>query len=340
VATLSDVAREAGVSSATASRALNNRASVNPALAVRVRAAAERLDYRPNLLARSLRRRRSDVCALIVSDVANPFFTALTRGVEDVAQRAGFSVLLCNSDEDPVKEARYLGVAETQQVAGVIMSPNLFGSDVSRLHAAGIPVVAVDRSLREPVDSVLVHSREGARGATHHLIEQGWLRPACITGPASADTSQERLRGYRDALHAQFGSGRAERVRHVDYRAEGGRAAVAELLDEPDPPDAFFVANSTMALGALEELARRSMRPGRDIGLVAFDDPPWASLLDPPMSVVVQPAYEVGVQAAELLLQRIAGAGPAQPRVVRLATRLIVRASSLHPAAQVLGAAV
>jgi LacI family transcriptional regulator len=317
------------VSSATASRALNHVATVDRELAERVRAAAAQLGYRTNGVARNLRRQRTDVWALIISDIGNPFFTSLARGVEDVAQRAGFSVVLCNSDEDPAKEARYLEVAEREQVSGVILSPNLFGSDISRLIAANIAVVAVDRPLQEPVDSVLVHSRDGARAATAHLLDEGWSRPACVTGPARADTSEQRLAGYLDALRERGQRPSQRLVRHADYRADSARQAVASLLDLRTPPDSFFVANSSMALGALKEFGNRGIRPGRDVGLIAFDDAPWAPFVNPPMSVVAQPAYDIGTRAAELLLDRIRDKAPgSSPLTIRLSSTLVLRDSS------------
>lgn len=311
------------------SRALNDLPTVDPELAIRVRDAAAQLGYRTNGIARSLRRQRADVWALIISDIGNPFFTSVARGVEDVAQRAGFSIVLCNSDEDPAKEARYVDIAEREQVSGVILSPNQIGSDISRLVAAGIPVVAVDRPLREPVDSVLVHSREGAHAATVHLLDQGWTRPACITGPARADTAEQRLSGYLDALHERRRRPVQSLIKHADYRADTARRATAELLDHRATPDSIFVANSSMALGVLEEFASRGLRSGRDIGLIAFDDAPWAPFVNPPMSVVAQPAYDIGVRAGELLLGRLRGeVTAAKPSVVILSTSLIIRASS------------
>jgi LacI family transcriptional regulator len=311
------------------SRALNELPTVDPLLAERVRDAAARLGYRTNGIARSLRRQRADVWALIISDIGNPFFTSVARGVEDVAQLAGFSIVLCNSDEDPVKEARYVDIAEREQVSGVILSPNQFGSDISRLVAAQIPVVAVDRALREPVDSVLVHSRAGAHAATAHLLDQGWTRPACITGPARADTAEQRLAGYLDALRERGRRPAQSRIRHADYRADTARSATAALLEHRLPPDSIFVANSSMALGVLEELASRNLRSGRDIGLIAFDDAPWTPFVNPPLSVIAQPAYDIGVRAGQLLLGRLRGdVAAASPSVVMLSTRLIIRASS------------
>jgi LacI family transcriptional regulator len=325
-----DVAREAGVSAATVSRALNDKPNVNAEYAARVIEAAARLGYRPNGVARNLRRKSTGLLALIISDVGNPFFTAVTRGVEDVARANGYSVLLCNADEDPAKEAVYLGVAEQEQVAGVILSPNSAATDVTRLRNASIPLVVVDRELSVIGDAVLVQSREGARAATDHLIDSGWRRPACITGPENAATAQDRLAGYRDAVH---GHGQSIAIyRHAAFRQQGGLAAAAELLDLAEPPDAFFVANSEMALGVLSEIRRRGLVIGRDVGLVMFDDTPWAQLIDPPISVVAQPAYDIGAQAAELLMQQLSGSPSPQGRRVTLSTLLIIRDSSRHRA--------
>ena len=171
-----------------------------------------------------------------------------------------------------------------------------------------------------------MYSRQGARAATDHLIDVGWVRPACITGPEGAQTARARLDGYLDAIVAH---GVGEPLfRHASYRQQGGRQAVAELFDLPQPPDALFVANSEMALGALDELRQRGLAIGRDLGFIMFDDTPWAPLITPPVSVVAQPAYDVGAQAAGLLFQQIKGRSSADPRQVALSTVLIVRDSS------------
>lgn len=335
--TIKDVAARAGVSVATVSRVLNGVASVDPAMAKRVRSAAKALGYEGNPVARSLRTQKSDLLALIISDIGNPFFTAVARGVEDVAQTAGYSVLLCNSDENSEKESRYLDIARRSMVAGVLMSPNAGGSDITALRSANIPVVAIDRALDEAVDSVFVDSSEGARTATEHLLAQGWRRPACVTGPQEADTAERRARGFREAMLAA-GVRQPERfIRYSDYRVAGGRNATAELLDSRTPPDALFVANSEMVIGAIEELRSRGMKLGKDIGLVGFDDTPWAPFIESPLTVVDQPAYSIGAEATRLLLQRVnqpsgttAGSSLEMARTVLLRTSLVVRQSSLR----------
>lgn len=185
--TIYDVARRARVSPATVSRVLNGRASVDPELAARVRQATQELEYRPNAVARSLRRSRTSLWAAIISDIGNPFFTSMVRGVEDVAQEAGFSVVLCNGDENPEKEASYVAAALAERMAGVIISPSGRPTLINRLVEAGIPVVVIDRQPRGiAVDTVLVDNTHGAELATTHLIDNGYRRVACITGPVGS----------------------------------------------------------------------------------------------------------------------------------------------------------
>jgi LacI family transcriptional regulator len=328
MATINDVAARAGVSTATVSRALNGKSTVDPSLAARVLAAAQALGYQPNGPARNLRRQEAAVLALIISDVENPFFTAIARGVEDVAQRVGYSVVLCNSDENADKERRYIDVAIQERVAGVVLSPTSTATNVDPLVARGTPVVAVDRPLPErSSDTVLVDTRLAAREATEHLLSQGYQRIACITGPSGVRTADDRLAGYRDALRSGGLRSSARLVRRTEFKAAGAHRAATDLLEAPEPPDAFLIANSAMAIGVLEALRSHDRRPGRDVGVIAFDDVPWAALVEPPLSVVAQPAYEIGTVAAQLLLARIADTDR-PPTTTTLGARLITRGSS------------
>jgi LacI family transcriptional regulator len=329
MARISDVAARAGVSTATVSRALNGKSTVDRELVARVQQAAEELGYQPNGPARNLRRQEAAVVALIISDVENPFFTAIARGVEDVAHEVGYSVVLCNSDESAEKENRYIDIAIQERVAGVILSPTgTTSSSVGKLAARGTAFVAVDRPLPEQEsDVVLVDTRLAAKQATQHLIAQGYSRIGCITGPLGVRTADDRLAGYRDALKSAKRRSTTKLVRRTEYKAAGAHRAAQELLNQSEPPDALLVANSAMAVGVLQALHEHGARPGRDVGLVAFDDAPWAELLDPPLSVVAQPAYEIGTVAARLLLARIAD-NTRPPTTTTLGARLIERASS------------
>ena len=320
-----DVAEAAQVSVATVSRALNDNSRVDPLLVERVREAAERLGYRPNAVARNLRRQGTKVLALIITDINNPFYTAVARGVEDRAQELGFSVLLCNTDEDQAKEDRYLQVAAQERVAGVVLAPRASTSDTSILEANAIPLVVVDRRLDREADFITAASFEGAVMATEHLLREGWQRPACITRPSDTATTEQRRLGYEDVVRRH---GLPEMVRHVPFHTDGGVSAIRELFDGDQPPDSLLAVDSMLALGALTELQRRQLRPGRDVGIIGFDDAVWTTVVDPPLSVVSQPAYEMGAQAARLLVRRIRGSAPTTTQTLIMSTTLILRGSS------------
>jgi LacI family transcriptional regulator, galactose operon repressor len=328
MATISDVASRAGVSTATVSRALNGKSTVDPGLVARVVEAAQELGYQPNGPARNLRRQETAVLALIISDVENPFFTSIARGVEDVAHTVGYSVVLCNADESEDKERRYVDVAIQERVAGVIISPTSTATNVDLLINRGTPLVAVDRPLADRTsDTVLVDTRLAARQATEHLLAQGYTRIGCITGPAGVRTADDRLDGYRDAMRAAKLRPSARLMRRTEFKEAGAGQACEELLALAEPPDALLVANSAMAIGVLAALSAHGLRPGPDVGVVAFDDVPWARLVDPPLTVVAQPAYEIGSVAAQLLLARI-GDNARTPTTTTLGARLIERGSS------------
>jgi LacI family transcriptional regulator len=281
--TIYDVARQARVSAATVSRVLNGRTSVDPALADRVLAAVAELGYRRNSVARNLRQKRSSLWAVIISDVENPFFTSMVRGVEDVASGAGYSVVLCNSDEDPAKEANYIAVALDEQVAGVIIASSTEDSTNAKLLLdASCPVVLIDREVRGiAADTVLVDNEHGAEMATTHLLAQGFQRVACITGPRHLSTAAQRLNGYKTALTDAGHRYDTSLVVYSDFREHGGHEAMASLLDSTPKPEAVFVANNLMTVGVLECLLERGLTVPHDMGVVGFDEIPWADLVRP-----------------------------------------------------------
>lgn len=329
--TIYDVAQLASVSPATVSRVINRRGNIDPDMAERVREAIKALDYRPNSVARNLRRQISAVWTLIISDIANPHFTSLIRGVEDAAQAVGHSIVLCNSDEDLAKERRYVEVAVAERAAGVIIAPaSGRHSTIGPLLERGVPVVTIDRRLRKsPVNAVLTENTEGAERATTHLLESGYSRVACITGPMRTSTGVQRLAGYRRAIKAAglFYDPPLERV--ADYKEAGGYQATRLLLDADEPPDALFVGNGLMTMGALRCLAETGVKIPQEMGVVGFDDQLWARLLRPTLSTVAQPTYELGRAAAQMLIEQ-ADAPDSPPRTLTLPTELIVRESSIR----------
>ena len=329
MSTIYDVARLASVSPATVSRVLNERGDVNPELAARVRHSVAMLGYRPNVVARNLRRQVAAVWALIISDIENPHFTSLVRGVEDVARATGHSVVLCNADEDLDKERSYVDVALAERMAGVLISPaSDRESAIAPLLEKGVPVVTIDRRLQSsPVNAVVVSNRLGAQEATTHLLANGYERIACVTGPMRTTTAAQRLGGYRKALSMAGVVADRSLVQVADYKESGGYAATRALLDRDDPPDALFVANGLMTMGALQCLQDCGIDVPNELGIVGFDDRPWARLLRPALTTVAQPTYDLGRTAAQMLVDLVAD--PQAPvRTVTLPTTLVVRDSS------------
>ena len=323
---IKDVAEAAGVSTATVSRVLSNGLHVRPQVRERVMAAVERLGYRPNLVARSLRSQQSNTIGLIVSDISNPFFTALSRAVEDAAYEQGFSVLLCNTDENPEKERIYLNLMGDTSVAGAIMSPTrqTIASFADSNHP--FPIVVVDRSIsNSDVDAVLLDNVDAGCRLTTHLIEQGYRRIAALCSEMS--TGLERQLGYEKALRAYGLAPKSEYMKYLPPKADAGYAATLKMIDLAEPPDALFTVNSLIAVGALQAIRERNLTIPDDIALVTFDETTWASLVQPAITLIDQPTYEIGKTAAELLLQRIADPGRPTRQVI-LKGQLIVRGSS------------
>ncbi len=327
MASIKEVAEAAGVSTATVSRVLTNSPHVRPELRERVMDVVQKLEYRPNLIARSLRSQQTTSIGLIVSDIRNPFFTAISRAVEDTAYEQGYSIILCNTDEDQQKEAIYLNLMRDANVAGVIFSPTRQAAANFADLNLDIPTVVVDRSVSNAdVDAVLLDNVDSAYRLTTHLIDNGYRRIGAICGEMST-TGRERRAGYEQALRAHDIALFADLVRFVPPRIETGYTTTLKLLDMAQPPDALLATNSLLAAGALEAIRERNLTIPDDIALVTFDETTWASLVQPQITLIAQPTHEIGKTATELLLRRIAE--PDRPtRQVILKGQLLVRGSS------------
>ncbi len=321
---MSDVARLAGVSTMTVSRVLNDSSAVSPTTRKRVLDAMRELDYVPNAIARSLARGRTDMIALIVSDILNPFFTTLARGVEDRAQRYGYTLVVGNSDEKAEKERRYLDVLLARRIDGVILS-TVGEAHLEVLQQRGIPVVLVDRVIPgADVDSVVHDAYDGGRQIMEHLLERGYREVMFIGGHPRNSTIQDRLAGCRDTMR-QAGLSLAVRLGRLDEVS--GEEIVASVAAEGPMPEAFVAANNLVAVGAVVELRRQGVGVPQDIGLACFGDLDLASELDPFLTAVREPAYEIGRTAMELLKRRLEGSTePAHHRV--LPVELIARRST------------
>ncbi len=323
---IKDVAQAAGVSIATVSRVLANAdAPIRPETRERVLKAVADLNYRPNLVARSLRAQKSARIALVVSDIRNPFFTAIGRAVEDCAYERGYTVLMCNTDENPEKEELYLNVLHDESVAGIIFSPTQqFGAKLPTYHS-DIPFVIIDRAVdTREADMVLLDNVAAAYELTRHLLDNGYRKLAGLFGDAST-TGQERSRGFHKALKERQLTPIA--AHFIAPRIRQGFEATLSLLDLPNRPDAIFTSNSLLTAGALEAIRARKLSVPRDVALVGFDETTWGALVEPPITVIAQPTEEIGRTATELLFQRIAE--PSRPpRTVILKGQLLVRGSS------------
>jgi LacI family transcriptional regulator len=306
MATIYEVAKRAGVSPATVSRVLNG-ATVSVDKAQRVRRAADELNYVPNRTARRLRKQTSELIALLIPDIENPFFTALARGVEDRAQAAGFSVVLCNTDDDPGKETHYLDIANAEEMAGVILAPASKDGDISHAMERGRPVVAVDRHTGLNIDAVMIDNRGAGIMAVDRLLDAGFRRVACIAGPLGAYWTEERSLGWRDAMVARTGLGDpSPLIRHADFRVDGGRAAMLDLLASAEPPDAVMTTNNLMGVGAIQALALTGRTPPA-FGVAVVGDLPFSTYPREAIVEVHLPARHLGTTAATMLLDRIRG---------------------------------
>lgn len=327
--TISDVAKRAGVANITVSRVLNGAENVNPVTRRRVEQAIQELGYLPNLAARSLRSGQTRTLALLVPDIGNPFWPSVARGIEDAAQSGGYSIFLCNTDENPTKQRDYLFAVLQQRVDGVILAPcDPDAASLAPLREQGTPTVIIDRRVDGwNVDTVYADSVSGARALIQHLLNLGHTRIAALTGPAGVSTAEDRLLGYRLALHEAGIAAEPRLLRYGEYRTTSGYQMAKDVLAAGLAPTAFFAANQAIALGVLDALTERGLDVPRDVALVSFDDLPDVDHLFPFLTVVAQSAYDMGLNAAQLLLSRMSAGVALQPRHVVLPTRLILRYS-------------
>lgn len=324
MAQIKDVAKKAGVSVASVSRVLAGLPVVSEPTRQRVLEAVKELGYRPDLAARRLRSRRSDTIGLVVSDIRNPFFTEVSRAVEDIASNRKMRVILTNTDEDPEKEASCLELMQDEKVSGVILSPSL--RLLSHYNPAdyGFPIVLVDRYERGiEADAVLLDNVDASYRLTEHLIEKGHREILFLYGAASA-TGRQRLEGHRSAMARHQ---LPVRVEGVQPMVDDARAAMLGLLKGGVRPQAIVASSGLILLGLVEALREVRLRVPEDIAVAGFDNLPWTRLVEPGLTVIAQPTYEIGREAIELLLQRIANPTSAKRQLV-LRGELVERGST------------
>jgi len=327
-ASISDVARESGVSIFTVSAVVNKKSHVGKNLRERVESAIRKLNYRPNLIARSLIKQKTQTIGMIVPDIANPFFPMVVRGAEDAAQKQGYNLLLCNSDDSPEKEERVVELLLAKRVDGILLTKaagDFRPSLRQMIKEVNVPFVLVMRTYPQLTkDAVISDDYQGAYDAVCHLARAGRRRIGLISGPLKVSNAKERWRGFRDALAARNLPYEPELMVEGDYRIESGFRGGHSLLSHR--PDGIYVANHLMTIGLLKAAEEMGLKCPDDFGLVSFDDYPWLGVFRPRLTTVELPKHQLGSESAELLIRRISG-DHSKPVLRKLQPELRIRES-------------
>jgi len=329
VTTLREVADRSGVSTATVSYVLNNTRYVSPVLRSKVLAAVQETGYRPNSLARSLRCKRTHTLGLIVSDVVNPFFTEVARGAEDKASQLGFSIVLCNSDEDVGKEQHYVELLLDKQIDGLIIAPSPGEhSFLEPLRSSGFPTVLVNRSLPGfSLTTIMVDNERATYDATEHLISHGHSDIAALLSLPGSRLTAERQLGYESALRDHGLEVRFDLMVNGLSTVEGGAEASKALMSRSNPPTAIISMSTLMTLGALRAFKEMGVKCPEQVALVGFGEAIWSSVTDPPLTAIAQPAKAIGAGAVDLVEGLISSPPSGRPELRVMPCELIIRRS-------------
>lgn len=329
--TIKDVAKRVGVSTATVSHVINKTRFVSEELTAKVLKAIRELNYQPNAIARSLVKRKTHTIGIIISDILNPFYTAIVRGVEDVTYKSGYNVVLCNTDEDPEKEMLYIQILMEKRIDGLVISTAFQdGGHPLLSQLKGIPLVTVVRKIKNLAsDAVLGDNSGGVYKAIDYLIQLGHRRIGIISGPTGLSSGAERLAGYKKALESHQIPIESHWIKIGDFKKESGYSLTKELFELSPLPTALFVTNNQMTIGALQALTELKIRIPEDISFVSFDDMEWYSFLNPPITTVEHSPYQMGKKAGEMLVRRISKK-EGRPKRVLFPSKLVVRESTSH----------
>jgi LacI family transcriptional regulator len=330
--TIYDVARLAGVSTATVSRALNGTARIAPATEAAIAAAIEQLGYSPSTIARSLRTKSTQTIALLLPDITNPFYAALVSGIQQSALSRRHTMLLCTTEGDPEREEQYLNLLRAKSVDGALVDGLVLPSDrIARFVRDGFPIVCLDRDIdSRSIPLVQVDNRLGGRLAAEHLLSLGHTTIAHVAGPRRMRISADRLTGFREA-HGHFALTPNERaIVDGNFTEEGGYESVRRLLHDGVQFTAVFAANDLSALGAVTALTQGGLRVPDDVSVVGFDDLRLAAYTSPPLTTVHQPATEIAQRATEILIDLTHGKKVRKMHQL-LPPRLVVRHSTAPP---------
>ncbi len=329
--TISDIAKIAKVSKATVSRVINNKSEgVSLETAQRIRDIIEELGYRPNSLARSIVNSKAKMLGLVIPDITNPFFPHLVRGIEDYANSCGYTVFLCNTDNNPEKEEQYLLSLIDKRVDGIILaSTSSQSSTLEQLNKYNIPFVLVDRPLNNDfIDlGVYANNYKGVYTAVEHLIGCGHTHIAFLGGTKKVITTNERFEGYRDALRDANIPIDKTLIKFGDYSISSGITMMEKLIDEKVKFTAVMAGNDLIAIGAVKALRHQGIKVPDDCEIIGFDGIELTEIFDPSISTVVQPIYEIAVDSAKLLIGKINGEITSSRKIIVEPT-LVLRATT------------
>ncbi len=308
MATIKDVSKLAGVSVATVSRVINNNGYVKEETKNMIMKAMKSLNYQPNVMARGLAGKNTSTIALLVPDILNPYFPEVARSIEDAANKYGFNVILCNSDNDSNKETAYIELLKSKKVDGLIIASYMIQeAQILSLIEEDIPVVIIDRVFtNSKIISYYSKNKHGAMLAVEHLLEKGCTKIAHIAGPSYVQSSIDRTTGYEEKCISE-GIYQSGLIRKGDFNKEGGYKAMLDLLSAHPDIDGVFAANDLMAIGALKAIIKSGRRVPEDIKVIGFDDIPLASTVIPELTSIKQPIYDIGTLAMDSLMQMING---------------------------------
>jgi DNA-binding LacI/PurR family transcriptional regulator len=328
--TIKDVAQAAQVSTATVSHVINGTRYVSEEVKRRVLQAMERLNYQPNAIARGLRTKKTHLLALVIPDITNAFFTDLARGFQDAADQKDYVVVVCNTDRALDRELRFLDMLRQQRVDGLVLNPAMVtAEDLKRLLRAQIAVVLIGSQIDDPdFDLVMVDNVRGGSDAVQYLIDLGHRRIGLVSGPMTTSSGSQRCQGYRQALERNSLPYTASLVVEASFTYEGGYEGMQKLLRLDPLPTAVFATSDVMALGVKKAIEDAGLRIPDDLSLIGFDDIPRVSLIHPMLTTIAQPRYQMGWEAAQMLIERVEHGSSLQRRKLVMEHRLVVREST------------
>jgi DNA-binding LacI/PurR family transcriptional regulator len=327
--TIKDVAKKAMVSATTVSRVIHGNPKVSAEVRERVLKTIKSLNYFPNDNARAIVNKRTNVIGLVLTDISNPFYPPLLRGIENTVNKSHFSLILCNTDEDPVREEKFLRILLEKCVDGLIIVPTKLDVPfLKTLEARNIPIVCVDRMVTNvETDAVVVDNAHGAFVATEQLIKRGHKRIAIVGGNQDIYTLNQRLEGYLQALERYGIPSDDSLIGLGGFTIEDFQRTTEMLFYLSKPPTALFSAGNLATMGIYIALNKMKKQIPHDVAIVGFDDLTWVEALNPPLTAVAQPIYQIGATAAQLLMQRLLNEGPKEKQRIVLSTSLIIRQS-------------